>query len=96
MDIKTIYNAKNHPDVRKGQKAEDEILGEFLETFELHHNLKSGMRDQRVSKQEFIDYYANVSATIDDEQYFLTALVNAYKLYNEIPEYQSFAPVQLK
>eukprot|EP00825_Cyclidium_porcatum_P039384 TRINITY_DN4760_c0_g1_i4.p1 TRINITY_DN4760_c0_g1~~TRINITY_DN4760_c0_g1_i4.p1 ORF type:complete len:383 (-),score=93.00 TRINITY_DN4760_c0_g1_i4:142-1290(-) len=83
-------------DVYKRQVSTQSTWGEFLETFELHHNLKCGMRDQRVTKQEFIDYYQNVSATIDDEQYFLTALVNAYKLYNEIPEYQSFAPVQLK
>lgn len=39
-DIKGVYNAKFHPDVRNGSKTEDEILGEFLETFELHHNLK--------------------------------------------------------
>ena len=40
MDIKSVYSAKNHPDVRKGLKTEDDVLGEFLETFELHHNLR--------------------------------------------------------
>jgi Ca2+-binding EF-hand superfamily protein len=44
-DIKGVYNAKNHPDVRSGKRTEDEVLGEFLETFELHHNLKVGMKD---------------------------------------------------
>lgn len=39
-DIKGTYNAKNHPDVKSGKKTEDEILGEFLETFETHHNLR--------------------------------------------------------
>ena len=34
MDIKNVYNAKNHPDLRKGLRSEDEILAEFLETFE--------------------------------------------------------------
>lgn len=33
-DIKGVYNARNHPDVKSGKKTEDEILGEFLETFE--------------------------------------------------------------
>lgn len=33
-DIKGVYNASSHPEVRSGKKTEDEILGEFLETFE--------------------------------------------------------------
>lgn len=44
-DIKKIFDAKNHPDVRSGRVSEDEVLGEFLETFEIHHNLKSNARD---------------------------------------------------
>jgi len=33
-DIKGVYNASKHPDVKSGKKTEDEVLGEFLETFE--------------------------------------------------------------
>ena len=29
-DIRGVYNARGHPDVRSGKKTEDEILGEFL------------------------------------------------------------------
>jgi len=36
-DIKDLYNAKQHPDVKTGKRTEDEILMEFLETFEQHH-----------------------------------------------------------
>lgn len=39
-DIKGTYNAKNHPDVKAGKKTEEEVLGEFLDTFEMHHSLK--------------------------------------------------------
>jgi len=39
-DIKDIYNASKHPDVIQGRKTEDQILMEFLETFEMHHNMK--------------------------------------------------------
>jgi hypothetical protein len=35
-DIRQTYNAKQHPDVKAGKKTEDEILGEFLDTFEDH------------------------------------------------------------
>ncbi len=36
-DIKHFYNAKMHPDVKSKKKTEDEVLSEFLDTFELHH-----------------------------------------------------------
>lgn len=44
-DIKGVYSATSHPDVRSGRKTEDEVLGEFIETFETHHNISGGTRD---------------------------------------------------
>jgi Ca2+-binding EF-hand superfamily protein len=41
-DIKGVYNAKFHPDVKSGKRTEEEILGEFLETFETHHSVMTG------------------------------------------------------
>ena len=38
-DIKGVYNARNHPDVKAGKKTEDEVLAEFLDTFEYHFNI---------------------------------------------------------
>jgi Ca2+-binding EF-hand superfamily protein len=37
-DIRGVYNAKKHPDVIAGKKTEDEVLGEFLDTFEMHYS----------------------------------------------------------
>jgi Ca2+-binding EF-hand superfamily protein len=37
-DIKGVYNASFHPDVKAGKKTEDEILLEFLDTFEQHYS----------------------------------------------------------
>lgn len=37
-DIKGVYNAKKHPDVISRKKTEEEVLGEFLDTFELHYS----------------------------------------------------------
>lgn len=53
-DLKGVYNAKKHPDVIQGKKTEDEILCEFLDTFEMHHSLATGGtgRDSRVTKEE--------------------------------------------
>lgn len=38
-DLKGVYNAKFHPDVKLGKKTEEEVLAEFLDTFEMHYNL---------------------------------------------------------
>ena len=38
-DIKGVYNASKHPDVVSRKKTEDEILGEFLDTFEMHYSI---------------------------------------------------------
>ena len=41
-DIKGKYDASKHPDVKSGKKTEDEVLKEFLETFEMHHSVIHG------------------------------------------------------
>jgi hypothetical protein len=41
--MKRIYNAKKHPDVINGKRSEDEVLCEFLDTFEAHYSLLHGL-----------------------------------------------------
>jgi hypothetical protein len=36
---KGVYDASKHPDVMSGKKDEEEILSEFLDTFEMHYSL---------------------------------------------------------
>ena len=45
-DIKGVYNAKKHPDVIQGKRTEDEILGEFLDTFEAHYALNVSFNNE--------------------------------------------------
>lgn len=67
-DLRGVYSAKKHPDVIAGKKTEDEILGEFLETFEMHHAMKMKHEtDQIITYEEFMEYYSNVSCSIDDD-----------------------------
>jgi len=80
-DIKATYNAKQHPDVKSGKKTEDEILSEFLDTFELHHTMKNpSARDRKVNFEEFVEYYNNVGSCIDNDQYFELMMTNAWNL----------------
>ena len=78
-DIRQRYNAKHHPDVKAGKKTEDEILFEFLDTFEAHHSdNKEDARDGRVSMAEWIEYYNNVSMSIDRDDYFELMMNNTW------------------
>ncbi|CAG9313621.1 unnamed protein product [Blepharisma stoltei] len=91
-DLRGVYDARGHPDVKSGKKTEDQVLGEFLETFETHHNISDlSQRDQRVTKQEFEEYYANVSASIDNDQYFELMMNNAWKLQGEPDKKEAWA-----
>lgn len=80
-DIKGVYNASRHPDVIQGKKTEEDVLLEFLETFETHHNISNSTApDHIVTKEEFEEYYNNISASIDNDQYFELMINNAWKL----------------
>ena len=80
-DIKGVYNAQKHPDVINGKKTEDEVLLEFLETFEANHNYLNGTQsDGKVTLDEFIEYYENVSMSIDDDAYFEAMITRAWNL----------------
>ena len=57
-DLKGRYNAKNHPDVKMGKKTEEDILYEFLDTFEAHYALS-------VSFKFFNFNYRNLTQRIE-------------------------------
>lgn len=84
-DIRQTYNAKSHPDVKAGKKTEDEILSEFLDTFEDHFADMKGNADARdglITMNEWLEYYNNVSMSIDDDEYFLLMMNSAWNLDN--------------
>ena len=91
-DVRGVYDPTNHPDVRSGKKTADDVLNEFLETFELHHNLGDrSQMDHRVSREEFDEYYNNVSASVDDDRYFELMMNNAWKLKGDEPRREAWA-----
>lgn len=87
-DIRGTYSARKHPDVMSGRKTEDEVLAEFLETFEIHFSYLNNKKtkDCKISLEEFIEYYNNISMSIDDDEYFELMMTNAWNLDNK-PNY---------
>ena len=90
-DIKEAYNATKHPDVLQGKRTEEQILIEFLETFEAHLNLREGTEnDGRVSMDEFVEYYKNISVSIDNDDYFTLMMNNSWNLRGDASPYQKY------
>ena len=74
-DIVNTYDASKHPDVLAGKKTPAEVLREFLDTFDV-----GGEVDGKVTRQEFENYYGNVGASIDNEDYFELMIRNAWHI----------------
>eukprot|EP00831_Metopus_contortus_P080861 TRINITY_DN836_c0_g1_i2.p1 TRINITY_DN836_c0_g1~~TRINITY_DN836_c0_g1_i2.p1 ORF type:complete len:464 (+),score=102.69 TRINITY_DN836_c0_g1_i2:203-1594(+) len=73
-DIEQLYKVESHPKFISGQKTKKEILEEFLGQWD---TIK---KDGIVTIEEFEDYYKDVSASIDRDDYFELMIRNAWKL----------------
>lgn len=73
-DIEAKYDASRHPDVISGRRTAAEVLREFLDTFDSYD------KDGKVTPLEFLNYYNNVSASIDSDDYFELMIRNAWHI----------------
>ena len=78
-DIKDVYNAKGHPDVIAGKKAEEEVLLEFLSHMVVNSH-KQATKVTKVTKKDFNYYYSNISSSIDSDDYFELMMRNAWHI----------------
>lgn len=72
------YDPTGHPDVFLGVRSSEAVMAELLETFDMGYALQG-----KVTRDEFIEYYSNIGAGIDNEDYFELMLIHAWKPSNE-------------
>jgi hypothetical protein len=73
-DLAGVYDVSKHPRLRSGAKTKDELLNEWLTQWD---TIKA---DGKVSLAEFEEFYKDVSASIDDDEYFEFVITSAWKL----------------
>ncbi|NXL63338.1 CAPSL protein, partial [Chordeiles acutipennis] len=74
-DLRGVYNVKHHPKYINGDWTEDQVFKAFLDNFDSPYE-----KDGKVTTEEFLNYYAGVSASIDTDVYFIVMMKNAWKL----------------
>lgn len=74
-DLRGVYNASAHPEVIANKKTEEDVLLELLANFDV-----GGVKDNVVTLQEFESYYSNISAFVDNDDYFELMIRNAWHI----------------
>merc|ERR1711933_614237 len=73
-DVSSAYNADFDPDVLTGRAKPEAALSGFLAQFDTVE------KDGVVTKEEFLEYYKNVSASIENDDYFELMIRNAWHI----------------
>lgn len=73
-DIAKIYDASCHPDVVNGKKTPEDVYMEFMKKWDTQE------ADGIVTLDEFFEYFKDVSACIDKDDYFELMMKQAWKL----------------
>lgn len=73
QEIGELYDATQHPDVLAGKSTAEEVLREFMEVWDRN-------KDGQVTREEFLEYYADIGANIDSDDYFELMIRNAWHI----------------
>jgi Ca2+-binding EF-hand superfamily protein len=85
-DIRNIYDVSSNPDFLEGRLTKDQILENFLNQFDG----AGGNNDGKVTLDEFIDYYTDVSCSIPSDEYFVKMMESTW----QCPENEDTASTQ--
>ena len=75
-------------DLVLGKKTEDEVLAEFLDTLQYHFSLLKTKKEanNKITFDEFLEYFNNVSVGIEDDDYFENIIKNGFNLEERRPK----------
>jgi len=74
-DLKGVYDVTKHPKYVSGEWTDEQVFLKFLESYDTPNQA-----DGLVTKEEFLNYYSGVSASIDNDAYFDLMMRTSWKL----------------
>jgi hypothetical protein len=72
-DIAKIYDVSKHPEIVNGTMAAKDVYLQFMSLWDTQ------VPDGIITFDEFCDYYRDVSANIDNDEYFGVMMQSAWK-----------------
>ena len=75
-DIANVYDSSKNPEVIEGKKTHDQVLLEFLNSFD---GLR-GNNDGTISKQEWDGYYTNLGMSVPSDEYFIRMMEQSWAI----------------
>jgi hypothetical protein len=69
------FDASRHPEVSTRARSADQVQKEFLDTFDV-----GGVQPGRITREEFVKYYTNIAATVNDDSYLELVLRKVWHL----------------
>lgn len=72
-DLEAVHNPSSSQLVRMGKTTANQIFANLLSSYDSD-------ADGTITRDEFIDYYREISPSIDTDEYFATMMQNAWKL----------------
>jgi hypothetical protein len=77
--LKDNFHADKHPDVSNGRKTPDEVMTDFIEVYDVHHNCFNDYnRTNQVSKAEFVQYYRTLNPNYQEDLHFNSMVRNVW------------------
>uniref|UniRef100_A0A7S1M7Y2 EF-hand domain-containing protein n=1 Tax=Neobodo designis TaxID=312471 RepID=A0A7S1M7Y2_NEODS len=79
------YDASKHPEVIAGRLTAEQVVADFVAPWDTRMNVADATGESRsgdgvITLAEFLDYYDDTSATIDDDEYFELMIRNCWHL----------------
>ena len=100
-DIAHLYDVSQHREFIEGSKTKDEILDDFLNSFDGCR----GNNDGVVSKDEWLEYYTDLSVSIPSDDYFVQMMESTWNIcededdstyHHKINQYVDYVHSQLQ
>ena len=73
-DIKHLYDVTKHKDFIEGTKTKEEVIEEFLDSFDG----AKGNNDGVITKKEWDDYYTDLSMSLPTDEYFVQMMESVW------------------